>query len=129
MKTRKAKKILTSLKGGFSKENSERIRSYLPTISDIERTQIVHCVSQLRRFCDCFMIGDTRRVLQFGYNLGRLQELCGETTKHTIWWKPIDSRFAKGMTTGDWSELSSYIDTIQQSLGVEYDPATVKGGC
>jgi hypothetical protein len=71
------------------------------------------------------MKGDTTRLLQFGYNLGRLQELCGETEKHVLWWKPID----KMVSTVSWRELSDYIDTIKSTIGIEYDAATVSGGC
>jgi hypothetical protein len=75
------------------------------------------------------MAGDTSRVLQFGYNLGRLQELCGETTKHKLWWKPAETAFTKGATNGDWSDLSVHVETMKRVLGVEYEEATLKAGC
>jgi hypothetical protein len=114
--------------GGFDGEDQVRIKGFY-ILSNEKKEQILHCLSQLRRFCDCFMKGDKSRVLQFGYNLGRLQELCGETTKHKIWWKPAEAAFTKGMSTGDWSDLSAHVETIKGALGVEYDDATVKSGC
>jgi len=114
--------------GGFSGEDADRLQGHLG-LFDIRKAQIVHCLSQLRRFCDCFIKGDNSRVLQFGYNLGRLQELCGETTKHKLWWKPAEAAFTKGMSTGNWADLSTHVETIKGALGVEYDDATVKSGC
>ena len=113
------------LRGGFNATNRTRIATHVSGQTAGTQKQIQHCISQLRRFCNCFLKGDTRRLLQFGYNLGRLQELCGETEKHVIWWKPVDAAIAAGR----WQELSDYIDTMRAAIGVEYDPATVGAAC
>lgn len=113
------------VRGGFNATNRTRIATHFSKQSSSVQKQIQHCVSQLRRFCNCFLKGDTGRLLQFGYNLGRLQELCGETEKHVIWWKPVDAAIAGGK----WQELSDYIDTMRTAIGVEYDSATVAGAC
>ena len=109
-------------RGGFNAANTTRIRAHVSTGNT---KQIQHCLSQLRRFCTCFQKGDMGRLLQFGYNLGRLQELCGETEKHTIWWKPVD----KMVAAGSWQELSDYIDLMQTTIGIEYDAGVVGSAC
>ena len=112
-------------RGGFNTTNTARIRARYAGLDETAKKQVQHCVSQLRRFCNCFMKGDMKRLLQFGYNLGRLQELCGETEKHLVWWKPID----KAVGAGEWQQLSDYIDLIKTTIGIEYDETTVNGGC
>ncbi len=110
------------LRGGkrIPDENKRRIRK-----SVNKKDQIIHCLSQLKRFGDCFAKGDTTRMLQFGYNLGRLQELCGETTHPEVWWKPIE----KAIETKQWVELDEYLEELRETLGVEYDKATLEKGC
>jgi hypothetical protein len=112
-------------KGGrFTKKNNSRIQdSIFRTAS--KKKQIVHCVSQLRRFAKCFMEGDQSRILQFGYNLGRLQELCEETTRPDIWWKPIETLIEKKQ----WAKLYKHIDIIRNTVVVEYDGAVLEKGC
>lgn len=87
--------------------------------------QIVHCVSQLRRFSHCFLENDFSRMFQFGYNLGRLQELCGETNYPEIWWSPIETCVNKQQ----WGKLFKMIDTIAEILQVEYDENVLRKGC
>lgn len=113
------------LRGGarIGRENRNRISQAVGTIGD--KKQIIHSLSQLKRFAICFKTGDTSRMLQFGYNLGRLQEMCGETTHPEVWWKPIET----ATTTGAWGDLESYIDEIREVLGVEYDKPTLEKGC
>ena len=101
-------------------ENRARIRK-----SADKSTQIIHCLSQLKRFGDCLAKGDASRTLQFGYNLGRLQELCSETTHPEIWWKPIE----KAIESKDWKGLDEYLDEIRETLNVEYDRSTIEKGC
>lgn len=101
-------------------ENKSRIRK-----SANKKEQIIHCLSQLKRFGDCMAKGDSTRLLQFGYNLGRLQELCGETTHPEVWWKPIETAIG----AKDWKELDAYLEELRDALGVEYDKATVEKGC
>jgi len=77
---------------------------------------IVHCISQLKRFTKYFINGDLSRALQFGYNLGRLQELSGYPD-HTIYWQPIEKYF----NTKEFVLLDNYIDQLKNQLNVEYD--------
>ena len=72
-------------------------------------TQFVYCISQLKRFVGYFKQGDLSRVLQFGYNLGRLQEIS-EKPDHTIFWQPVERLFL----AQDWIGLDAYIDTLQK---------------
>lgn len=64
-------------------------------------------------------------MLQFGYNLGRLQELCWETHHPEIWWKPIETLVEKEQ----WGKLFKVIDTIGSVLGVDYDTNVLAKGC
>lgn len=112
-------------KGGrFTKKNNSRIQAVIYRNANKKR-QIIHCVSQLRRFAKCFMMGDNSRMLQFGYNLGRLQELCEETVYPDIWWKPIESLIEKAQ----WEKLYKHIDSISNTLVVEYDADVLEKGC
>lgn len=105
--------------GKVSNTNKTRIRAR------IHSDQIVHCLSQLKRFTVCFEKGDMGRLLQFGYNLGRLQELCGETTHPEIWWKPIETSIQEKA----WKDLHEYIDEIRDILELSYDSKVLEKGC
>ena len=77
---------------------------------------IVHCISQMKRFNKSFMQGDLSRTLQFGYNLGRLQELSGNPD-HKIYWQPIE----KFYNSQEFQLLDKYLDELKTQLNVEYD--------
>jgi len=111
--------------GGFSAEDNSRISSFFKESAGPVQDQIIHCVSQLRRFAACFKIGDTSRLMQFSYNLGRLQELCGETTHPEIWWTPVEQM----LKTNNWDALYEHADTILMAIGAKYDDKTLAKGC
>lgn len=115
-KTRK----LTKGGGKIPNTNRSRIRKAVN-----KKEQIIHCLSQLKRFGDCMARGDSSRTLQFGYNLGRLQELCGETAHPELWWKPIE----KTIEEKDWAGLDTYLEELRETLGVEYDKPTLEKAC
>ena len=79
-------------------------------------SHIIHSISQLKRFNKYFQAGDMSRALQFGYNLGRLQELSGNPD-HKVFWQPIE----KFYNAGEFQALDKYIDKLKTRLGVEYD--------
>jgi hypothetical protein len=108
----------------FRKPNLARLASTMKRVQS-KHDQIVHCVSQLRRFAHCLLERDVSRILQFGYNLGRLQELCGETLHPEIWWKPIETLVKKEQ----WGKLFKMIDSIASALDVEYDESVLAKGC
>ena len=122
-KTRKAQRG-----GSFGETDASRLQLQLKRVNVIPG-QIIHCVSQLKRFVKCFQAkpveGIDIRLVQFAYNLGRLQELCADTTRHDIWWKPIEPLVA----ARSWAELETYVDSIQTALGVQYDAATLEKSC
>ena len=120
-RTRKAQR------GGFTRQNKSRLRYTLNsfTVAGKRKDQVVHCLSQLKRFNECFKKGDTSRMLQFGYNLGRLQEMLGETDKHRVWWKPIEGLISKKK----WVLLDAQIEKIRRALDLEYDQKTLDMGC
>lgn len=102
--------------------------------SESDYKHIIHCISQLKRFNKYFMKGDMSRILQFGYNLGRLQELSikyftsnnpNESYKHSfpcdlnhiIFWQPIE----KYIVNNEFQLLDTYIDYLKTNLHLEYD--------
>jgi len=88
-------------------------------------TDFVHCLSQLKRFAGYFKQNDFSRILQFGYNLGRLQEIShyeisddsDSNSDHTIFWQPVERLFL----AQDWDGLDAYIDTLQKRFQIGYD--------
>jgi hypothetical protein len=108
----------------FRKPNVARLSSSMKQVKS-KHEQIVHCLSQLRRFSHCFLENDFSRMLQFGYNLGRLQELCGETNHPEIWWSPIEKLIAQK----EWGKLFKMIDSISNVVNIDYDASVLAKGC
>lgn len=78
--------------------------------------QISYCLSQMKRFNKYFMSGDMSRTLQFGYTLGRLQELSGVSDK-TIYWNPVE----KFYLNNEFDLLDKYIDELRIKLNSTYN--------
>jgi hypothetical protein len=85
--------------------------------------QIIHAVSQLKRFAERAKEGKEFRVLQFGYNLGRLQEMmdCRKEKMNAVWWTPIEPL----VEAKNWDALSAKIDELRLRTNLAYDTATV----
>lgn len=108
-------------KGGFFTEaNKTRIQGSLK--SEATKKQAIHCLTQLKRFAPC-LYTTPLRAYQFFYNLGRLQELLGETTHPEIWWKPLEALVERK------ADVTPHIDTLKTLIGVEYDEELLKKGC
>lgn len=90
------------------------------------KEQIEHAISQLKRFTERAKEGQEFNALQFGYNLGRAQEMVdGSISKsHEIWWKPIEPL----VLAKKWDDLSAKIDTLKTRAKVDYDEPTVNKG-
>jgi len=86
--------------------------------------QVVHCLTQLQRFAPCVETNPLR-AYQFFYNLGRIQELVGDTEHPELWWKPIEALVA----AKKYDQLSAHVDTLKERLGLEYDEPTLSKGC
>jgi hypothetical protein len=83
--------------------------------------QIQHCISQLKRFAERAKEGKVFNSLQFGYNLGRIQEMVNpEPGANKKWWKPVETL----VESKDWTGLSAKIDELKPG-DVEYDMPTV----
>lgn len=108
----------------YTKEDSERILASFSSKDDATKLQIQHCISQLKRFSPCIET-EKIRSFQFFYNLGRLQELLGETTFPNIWWKPIEVL----AETGKYKRISKHIDVLRRLIGVSYDNVLITKGC
>ena len=106
--------------GFFTEANKSRIQGI--ERSEDSKKQIIHCLTQLKRFAPCIYITPLR-AYQFFYNLGRLQELLGETTHPEIWWKPLETLVSRQ------EDVSAHIDKLKDLVGVEYDEETLKKGC
>jgi hypothetical protein len=102
----------------------ERVGLVVAMMSENTKNQVIHCVSQLKRFAPCIQ-EQPLRAYQFFYNLGRLQELLGETTHPEVWWKPIE----KIVQEGRLAELVSHIDSLQTLIGLAYDTEVLSKGC
>lgn len=125
---------------GINKKNKERVAKAIQTLNPqpaapaarLSKTrkqrggnkQVVHCISQLKRFAPCIQTNPLR-AYQFFYNLGRVQELVGDTEHPEIWWKPIEGMVEKG----EHDAISAHVDTLRDRLGIEYDQQTVAKGC
>ena len=109
-------------------------------------TDFVFCLSQLKRLVGFFKKNDLdlSKIVQFGYNLGRLNEISAHEDQdeirdhedqdeisdhedqdeirdhkdHTIFWKSVERLFNEK----DWEGLDAYIDTLQKRFQIGYDP-------
>lgn len=87
--------------------------------------QLQHAISQLKRFASRASEGKPFKTLQFGYNLGRLQEMIdgGKERMNEYWWKPIEPLVLEEK----WDELIKVIDRFrEEKVQKDYDDATVK---
>lgn len=87
--------------------------------------QIQHAISQLKRFALRASEGKPFKSLQFGYNLGRLQEMIdgGKEKMNEYYWKPIEPLVEKG----EWDKLIKVIDQfMEEKVKGTYDEETVK---
>jgi hypothetical protein len=71
-----------------------------------------HCLHQLLRFANLALKGHPFRALQFGYNLGRLQEILESIGGHEFWWKP----FEKQIEDKNWISVAVMVMTIMNRL-------------
>ncbi len=125
MKIRRTIKKPKNQKGGFyEKKDVDRISAAFISKDAACQEQIKHCVSQLQRFAPCIQTHPLR-AYQFFYNLGRLQELLGETTYPKFWWKPIEMLIVEEK----YSDIPSHIDFLRDCIGVAYDKILIAGGC
>ena len=83
-----------------------------------------HSISQLKRFVLRAKEGKPFKILQFGYNLGRLQEMIdgGKPGMNEYWWKPLEPLVEKS----DWESLSKLVDKFrEEKVKKDYDMPTV----
>ena len=116
--------------GDLEPASIARIQHSMGRIRKVE-SQIKHTACQLLRFIGDFKKGDMSRRYQFGYNLGRLQELCFETTHPETWWKPIDARLtaAESGDVSAWGSLETYIHELCAALEIVIDADLIGRGC
>ena len=83
-----------------------------------------HSISQLKRFVLRANEGSEFKSLQFGYNLGRLQEMMDPVVSgaQKYWWSPVEAL----VNEKKWDDLLELIEKMRtERLKVEYDEATV----
>ena len=104
-------------RGGFTESQRRQLTGFVSQQDDGTRKQIQHCITQLMRFVLCVGQGKPFRTLQFGYNLGRLQELCKSIGTHKSWWSPIE----RAVELERWDLLAEHIEKIRGLLDLAYD--------
>lgn len=82
------------------------------------KTDFVHCITQLKLFAGDFKKGNLSRILQFGYNLGRLQEI-NSNPDYTICFQQV-IRLCQAQ---EWLGLDAYIDILKERFQIGYDTA------
>ena len=102
-------------------KGGERIKN---AFDKSDKPQVIHCLSQLKRFAPCIHL-NVLRSAQFFYNLGRLQELLKETTHPEVWWKPIETLLSEG----NFTLIPTHIDYLRDQIGAEYDATILAKGC
>lgn len=109
-------------KMGFTQRSS--CRPYKNCFQKGGDDQVQHAVSQLKRFAERAKEGKPFKSVQFGYNLGRLQEMVdgGKPNMNVIYWKPIEPL----IEDKKWEELSEKIDKLRERVEREYDEPTIK---
>ena len=86
--------------------------------------QTQHSISQLKRFTLRAKEGKPFKELQFGYNLGRLQEMMDSQVSgaQKYWWSPVEAL----VESKSWDELLDLIEKFRvDRVKVDYDEATV----
>ena len=83
-----------------------------------------HSLSQLKRFVMRAKEDKPFKILQFGYNLGRLQEMVDPKISgaQKYWWSPVE----KLVEEKKWDELLELIEKFRtEKVNEEYDGPTV----
>lgn len=86
--------------------------------------QLQHAISQLKRFVSRAKEGKPFKILQFGYNLGRLQEMVEPKVvgAQKYWWSPVETLVEEKK----WDELLELIEKFRnEKVKEEYDVPTV----
>ena len=86
--------------------------------------QVQHSISQLKRFTLRAKEGQPFKELQFGYNLGRLQEMMDSQVSgaQKYWWSPVEEL----VNAKNWDGLLDLIEKFRvERANVDYDEATV----
>jgi hypothetical protein len=134
-KTRKAKKQ----KGGDPPPTDIlRVLSSYDLIVD-RPNQIKHCLCQLKRFAPDFFHNKPIREYQFFLNLGRLQELVGDTTHPEIWWRPIKqileiahsekSENQDADTSIYIERIKTFVSDLESLFDIQITNAEIARGC
>jgi hypothetical protein len=134
-KTQKAKK---QRGGEITDADKLRVLSSYDLIVD-RPNQIKHCLCQLKRFAPDFLNNKPIQEYQFFLNLGRLQELLGDTIHPRIWWRPIRDILETAHTAKrenpdeDRSihieKINAYVDELQFLIGIQITGADIARGC
>jgi hypothetical protein len=132
--TRKAKKQ----KGGDPNPTDIlRVLSSYDLILDRPK-QIKHCLCQLKRFAPDFFNNKPIREYQFFLNLGRLQELVGDTTHPEIWWRPIkqiletahsEKSENSAIRTRYIENIKTYVSDLESLFGIQITNTEIAKGC
>jgi len=105
-------------------EDLAGLRESFLTLTQLDKDQVVYCISQMKRFALCMDNEEKKlRRYQFFYQIGRIQELL--KSKPTIWWNP----FEKLITENNYEEIKRYVDILKSKIGCEYNVEITLKGC
>jgi hypothetical protein len=133
-RTRKAKK---QRGGDPNPTDILRVLSSYDLILDRPK-QIKHCLCQLKRFAPDFFHNKPIREYQFFLNLGRLQELLGDTTHPEIWWRPIKNILEMAHSENSENSairaryienIKAYVSDLESLINVQITGAEIAKGC
>jgi hypothetical protein len=133
-KTRKAKR---QRGGDPNPTDILRVLSSYDLIVD-RPNQIKHCLCQLKRFAPDFFHNKPIREYQFFLNLGRLQELVGDTTHPEIWWRPIkqileiahsEKSENSAIRTIHIERIKTFVSDLESLFGMQITNAEIARGC
>jgi hypothetical protein len=101
--------------------------------------QIKHCLCQLKRFAPDFFNNKPIQEYQFFLNLGRLQELLGDTKHVETWWRPIKDILETAHTSKsenpdtDMSmhveKINAYVSNLESLIGIQIHDADITRSC
>lgn len=107
----------------FTPEQVAAMRARLPTPcpndGETVRSHVEHGLWQMLRFTHLARLGHAFRAMQYGLNLGRVQELLGSYGGKGPWWQAFEGPIAKG----DYDRADAVVRLYLDLLGIGTPPA------
>jgi hypothetical protein len=81
---------------------------------------VEHCMHQCWRFAHLATQGHPFRTLQFGFNIGRAQEILGSIGGVDYWWRQIERVVAAARQPSDYQLVVNLIRNYCNDLAIEW---------